>query len=66
MTNVSHEKFSHLMAEIEDLEEQVEALQTDADSVQIEALRSLQEKLAEKRNELARISDGCGTPHPMG
>jgi len=28
-------------------------------------LRSLNEELTAKRNELTRVSDGCGKPHPQ-
>ncbi len=76
MTDVSREKFVRLMADIEVLEGRIEDLSAelkdgdatsdpaDKDFVQ-ETLVSLQEKLAEGRSELARISDGCGRPHPQ-
>lgn len=56
MTDISREKYSRLMAEIEILENKIEL--SGKDTV-------LQEELAEKRNELARLSDGCGHPHPQ-
>ncbi len=61
MTDVSREKYSHLMAEIEILENKIELL--GKESVSQEELNVLNEELATKRNELARLSDGCGTPH---
>ena len=61
MTDVNREKYAHLMGEIEEFEENIEKLQ--AASADKEKIISLQEELSEKRNELARMSDGCGTPH---
>jgi hypothetical protein len=63
-----------LMAEIDDLEEGVEALQkqlhdssSDADSRSGETaqreLRELLERLEQKRSELTRISNACRRPH---
>jgi cell division septum initiation protein DivIVA len=76
MKDVAREKYQRLMAEIEDLEQQVESLTQEQDvakdspepqdaQVIAETLRSAQEKLADRRNELARLSDGCGRPHPQ-
>jgi hypothetical protein len=63
MKDLAHEKFARLMTDLDELESQVEGLlRTKPDSP---ALHELQEHLAEKRSELARISDGCGTPHPQ-
>lgn len=75
MTDVSHAKYAKLIDEIEQLEEEIEVYEkgdgikgeSDDDGVlspeEIQAeLRTLQERLAEKRNELKRISDGCGSP----
>jgi len=72
MTDVARQKFAALMAEIEDLENRVADLETEAEElkgtdegkVADEELRNLREQMAAKRNELARISDGCGKPHP--
>jgi hypothetical protein len=67
--------YVRLMAEIEELEEQVEnfdremliAYQTpdleDATTIE-EHLADLKMRLAKKRGELERLSDGCGKPHP--
>lgn len=76
MKDVAREKYQRLMAEIEDLEQQVESLTQEQDvaadspeprdaQVIAETLRGVQEKLADRRNELARLSDGCGRPHPQ-
>lgn len=74
MTDVTREKYAKLMAEIADLESRVESLESnlsesggfsgteDATTFEQE-LHDLREQLAEKRNELARLSDGCGKPH---
>ncbi len=72
MTDVTREKYARLMAEIEDLEERVEDLEKEVAVVKGSAdagvikqeLEDLRVELAKKRNELARISDGCGKPHP--
>lgn len=63
MTDVSREKYSHLMTEIEDLEDKVELLSKESGNE--EQLKQFKEELATKRNELARLSDGCGRPHPQ-
>lgn len=61
MSDVIKKRYLQIMQEIEDLEDRIEIIELkDADSPK---LVKLQEKLAEQRNELARISDGCGTPH---
>ncbi len=60
-TDVVREKYLHLMTEIEDLEENIEKLEKK--SVSGKTLEKLKEELAAKKSELARISDGCGTPH---
>jgi hypothetical protein len=60
-TDVVREKYLHLMAEIEDLEENIEKLEKKA--VAGNNLEKLKEELAARKSELARISDGCGTPH---
>ena len=62
MTDVSREKYSHLMMEIEELEDKIELLVKDSASE--DKIKHLKEELAAKRNELARLSDGCGRPHP--
>ena len=49
------------MTEIEDLEDKIEQLSKESDSE--EQLKHLKEDVAAKRNELARLSDGCGRPH---
>jgi cell division septum initiation protein DivIVA len=62
--DVARQKYVQLMAQVEDLEEQVEALHKQpATPGQAEALRALQEKLGAARTELTRLSDGCGVPH---
>lgn len=63
MTDVAREKYSNLMTEIEDLEDKIEDLRKD--SANQEQIKHLNEDLTEKRNELARLSDGCGRPQPQ-
>jgi hypothetical protein len=60
-TDVLRDKYVHLMTEIEGLEDSIEKLEKK--SVSGKKLEMLKEDLAMKKNELARISDGCGTPH---
>lgn len=63
MKDVAREKYARLMVEVENLEDCVSELEseTPVDAAQLEKARA---ELAEKKNELARISDGCGKPHP--
>jgi len=67
MVDVAKEKYQHLMTEIQELEDAIEGLEKKKDKTEdIKAqIVKLQEELAHKRNELARISDGCGTPHSL-
>ncbi len=58
MHDVTRQKFAKLMDEIEELEDKIEAKNTKED------INILREQLIEKRNELQRLSDGCGYPHP--
>ncbi len=53
------------MTEIEDLEEVIEKLESKNKLAKATytKLGALKNDLAGKKNELARISDGCGTPH---
>ncbi len=53
MKDLIREKFAKLMKEIESLEAEVE----------VKDVPEIREKLIEKRNELQRLSDGCGHPH---
>ncbi len=75
MKDVAHVKFERLMAQVAELEERVEGLETqlaagesaDAQETAVlrEALEDAQDQLAKSRSELSRLSDGCGRPHPM-
>ncbi len=67
--------YLRLMAEIEELEEQVENFDSEAEmarespdsrdaAIVEEQFAVLRMRLAEKRGELERLSDGCGRPHP--
>ena len=61
MLNMQKQKYMQLMQNIEDLEDRIEIMELkEKPPAELDALR---EKLAEARNELARVSDGCGTPH---
>ncbi len=59
---IERKKYLALMERVEELEDQVEALESR--KAPIVEVRALQEKLAAARTELTRISDGCGHPHP--
>ncbi|MCX7935437.1 MAG: hypothetical protein N3A66_09285 [Planctomycetota bacterium] len=74
MVDVARETYRRLMAEIQSLEEKAAALEQEIEMVRESAsaadmktwqeeLHSLKQMLAEKRNELQRLSDGCGKPH---
>jgi ribosome-interacting GTPase 1 len=54
-----HEKFAQLMDKVEALEDEIEQKMKDK-SVSAQELLDFNEKLAEMRNELKRLSDGCG------
>jgi len=64
MKDVTREKYAKLMVEIENLEDCISELESETplDQMQLEKARA---ELANRKNELARISDGCGKPHPM-
>ncbi|HBC88350.1 MAG TPA: hypothetical protein DCZ94_15475 [Lentisphaeria bacterium] len=66
-TDVVREKYVRLMTEIEDLEDKIEKAEKKvskkAGKKAEKELELMKEQLAAKRNELARISDGCGKPH---
>ena len=57
MHDIHREKFATLMTEIEELEDKIEAKDTKED------IKVLREEMIEKRNELQRLSDGCGHSH---
>ena len=71
MNDLQRVKYIELMQEIEDLEDEIEEFEKgDGIDPEIESpervaesLTVLREKLAAKRNELARLSDGCGHGH---
>jgi hypothetical protein len=62
MSEVMKKTYSKLMGEIEDLEDLIEISENDK-TIDTEKLLKLKNELAEKREELARISDGCGHSH---
>jgi hypothetical protein len=62
MSDIARQKYIRLITEVEDLEDKIENMEKDNNSDQSKILE-LKNKLAEKKTELARISDGCGTPH---
>jgi multidrug resistance efflux pump len=74
MTDVSRQAFAQLMNRVEELEEAVEAQEAvvkarqqagdgDAAGKAAAELERLQEDLRLSREELARLSDGCGRGH---
>lgn len=59
MTNVQHQKFQQLMVKVEELEDKIVASSKvlgDTDN-----FTDLKMKLAEARNELEKVSNGCGS-----
>ena len=75
MSDPVREKYLRLMTDIAGLEDRLEDLnrqlksgcEENPDDTEIlrQEIKSLSELLAEKRNELSRLSDGCGKPHPL-
>ncbi len=63
MTDVAREKYLRLMTDIEELEDEIDQLMKK--SAPADDIFAVQELLTTKRNELTRISDGCGHPHPQ-
>ena len=57
MHDIHREAFAKIMEEIEVLEDKIEANDSNED------IKALREELIEKRNELQRLSDGCGVAH---
>jgi hypothetical protein len=61
---IARQKYLLLMTEVEELEDQIAALEKQPPSTtQKQEIEQLQEKLGARRTELTRLSDGCGTPH---
>ncbi len=69
MTDVSRETYRVLMGEVADLEERVEDLEKGAtatdDSGNPADTEVVKQELTDLREQLARLSDGCGRPHPQ-
>ncbi len=74
MTDVNREKYLRLMQEIEELEDRVQNFEQEAEVVKdagaienstiiSQEFMEARKLLAQKRNELTRISNGCGGPH---
>ena len=59
MKDLNHEKFEQLIDKVETLEDEIEKKMIDK-SVSAQEFMDFNEKLAEMRNELKRLSDGCG------
>ncbi|MHB9140203.1 MAG: hypothetical protein ACYC4Q_12435, partial [Victivallaceae bacterium] len=59
MKDLLHEKFAQLIDKVEALEDEIEQKMKDK-SVSKQEFLDFNEKLAEMRNELKRLSDGCG------
>ncbi|HBG78492.1 MAG: hypothetical protein WC765_01270 [Phycisphaerae bacterium] len=64
MKDLAREKYALLMAEIENLEDCISEFENE-NPVDYSQLEKAKAQLADKKSELARISDGCGRPHPM-
>jgi hypothetical protein len=63
MADVERKKYARIMDEIEQIEDRLEELTgSDPDG----ELERLQEKLADRMRELARITDGCSRPGATG
>lgn len=62
MNDISRVKYARLIAEIGDLEDQIEQLEKNPTTTPRQALEELELQLALKRSELTRLSDGCGKP----
>lgn len=69
MTDIERAKYVNIMAEIEDLEEQVENFErANASGGRLARMEfeDLRDRLAERMRELARITDGCTRPGAAG
>lgn len=75
-SDANRQKYAAVMDQVDRLEEAVADLEKDikaaaelpgSQDVQTlkEELAEAQVKLAKAREELARLSDGCGRPHPQ-
>lgn len=64
VTDVQHEKYARLMAEVEALEDQVVALETSGNNP--DELKRLMAALGEARVRLSRLSAGCGPSRAPG
>jgi hypothetical protein len=58
MVDIQREKYLKLMLEIEELEDELEQYKTSGSEA--DKIKEMTELLIDKRNELKRISDGCG------
>lgn len=65
MADVERAKYVRIMEEIEQLEDRLEDLRKSAGDGGPE-LAEVQERLADRMKELARISDGCSRPGAAG
>ena len=62
--DVARQKYLQLINQVEDLEDEIEKVEKQPVSASTQKkLMELKEELAKQRTELARVSDGCGTPH---
>ena len=62
MSDPIHEKFVKLIGQVEDLEDAVAEMEKKQDD--LGELAGVREKLQQARDELARVSNGCGSPRP--
>ncbi len=64
MTDIQHDKYAHLMATVESLEDKIFELEKAEGDPQ--EIKRLQEELGEARVRLSRVSDGCGPSRSPG
>jgi peptidoglycan hydrolase CwlO-like protein len=62
MIDLQKKKYMNLIGLVEDLEDELESLekQDSADNAEVERIKA---ELNKYRDELQRVSNGCGYPH---
>lgn len=64
MSDPLHEKFARLIDRVEGLEDKVSEMEGQGGKGDSATLAALREQLQQARDELARVSNGCGSPRP--